>query len=149
MIKPLTMPVFNKEELPKHLKSYTKSCAWCSTTFYTTKPKTKYCRSTCRVYAFQKRNPELVAQEKQPTKKDLRTVIEKQEKILNRSISFDKLKEYQKYLKKIEIIKSHLLARNPEIEVSDDQKLLLTILENIDYSDQFLNKIAKNITDNH
>lgn len=130
------MPYFTKESFPKHLKCYTRCCAWCETTFYSSKPKAKYCQSTCRAYAYQKRHPERV--EKQPTKKELQAAFERYQK---QSIRFDSIKELEQVKKQLQLLKSHLqLINTAWVEVQEDE-LIHVLLQELKFNKETIEQI--------
>jgi hypothetical protein len=45
------MPQLDRSLLPRNSRVTEHICLHCEVTFYSTKPKTKYCSSKCRVYA--------------------------------------------------------------------------------------------------
>jgi hypothetical protein len=45
------MPQLDRSLLPRNSRVTTHVCLHCEVTFFSTKPKTKYCSSKCRVYA--------------------------------------------------------------------------------------------------
>jgi len=126
------MPVFNKDELPKNLKSFTKVCDWCATTFYTTKPKAKYCRNTCRAYAYQKRNPERIKQDKPITKLELQQELKR---VKQQSLYVEKKSDWNLIQKQLILVKGKLAVQDPKFVTIENTELLLAVLKAVTAND--------------
>ena len=139
------MPYFNKSDIPKHLKCYTRTCAWCSTTFYSPQPKAQYCRTTCRVYAFQKRNPEGFSKRQPLNKKDLEQQIDLLETTLEQSFQFRSKEQYKKTKRQLNLLKSHLTIEAPELDNIHEDDLLYVLLKNISFNKNFFKSLIKDL----
>jgi hypothetical protein len=125
------MPYYNKNDIPKHLHCYTKNCSYCERTFYTSKPKTKYCCNTCRAYAFQKRNPSGKAENKPQTKTELKKEIDRLEREARQSVFFRSKKAYKRSFQQLNILRSHLLIAQPEKPTLQDDELINLLLQTV------------------
>ncbi len=137
------MPYFNKSDIPKHLRCYTKHCTYCDRQFYTSKPKTKYCCNTCRAYAFQKRNPNGYSQEKPLTKAELQKHLETLQKQEQQSILFQEKTDFTQLNQGLDLLRAYLLIQEPEQTTIRDEKLLLACIELIKNDTTMVEQLSK------